>query len=47
MIKVGGNVLGLLDRPIAGTLGAITLAIWILPPLWLLWRRRAVARAPA
>ena len=41
MIKVGGNVFGLFERPIGGTLGALTLAVWILPPLWLLWRRFA------
>ena len=47
MIKVGGNVAGLFERPIAGTLGVATLAIWVLPPLWLLWRRRTGARAAA
>ncbi len=41
MIKVEGDVFGLFARPIAGTLGAMTLALWILPPLWLLWRRFA------
>jgi TctA family transporter len=39
MIKVGGNAIGLFGRPIGGTLGALTLAIWILPPLWFLWRK--------
>jgi TctA family transporter len=39
MIKVGGDVTGLFGRPIGGTLGATTLAIWILPLAWLAWRR--------
>jgi ABC-type Co2+ transport system permease subunit len=39
MIKVGGDVTGLFGRPIGGTLGAMTLAIWVLPLAWLAWRR--------
>jgi TctA family transporter len=44
MIKVGGNVVGLFERPIAGTLGALTLAIWILPIGWAVWRHARAER---
>jgi hypothetical protein len=27
------------ERPIAGTLGATTLAIWVAPFVWIAWRR--------
>ena len=45
MIKADGNVLAFFGRPIAATLGALTIAIW----LWPLLRRRRVraAEAPA
>jgi putative tricarboxylic transport membrane protein len=39
MIKIGGHVGGMFERPIAGTLGATTLAIWIAPFVWIAWRR--------
>jgi TctA family transporter len=31
MIKSNGHFMAFFDRPIAGTLGAVTLAIWIVP----------------
>jgi TctA family transporter len=41
MLKAEGNVLAFFERPIAGTLGVVTLLIWS-SPLWLgLVRRRA------
>jgi len=45
MIKADGNVLAFFGRPIAATLGALTIAIWF----WPLLRRRRVraAEAPA
>ncbi|MFZ9485553.1 MAG: tripartite tricarboxylate transporter permease [Alphaproteobacteria bacterium] len=45
MIKVGGDVTGLFARPIGGTLGALTIAIWVLPLAWLAWRRVSAGRA--
>ena len=47
MIKVNGDVLGLFARPIAGTLGVMTLMLWVLPPLWLAWRRLGARPARA
>ena len=44
MIKVGGNVFGLFERPIGGTLGALALILWTAPLAWLLWRRVADRR---
>ncbi len=44
MIKSDGNLLAFFDRPIAGTLGVLTIAVWLLPPLIKLirrWRSRA------
>jgi len=43
MIKADGNVLAFFGRPIAATLGALTIAIW----LWPLLRRRRAAPAAA
>ena len=40
MIKADGNLLTFFERPIAGTLGVITILVWILPPLVAMWRRR-------
>jgi len=45
MIKVGGNVFGLFERPIGGTLGALALMLWTAPLAWTLWRRFAVRRS--
>ncbi len=39
LIKSDGQLLQFFDRPIAGSLGVVTLAIWLLPPAFLLWRR--------
>jgi putative tricarboxylic transport membrane protein len=40
LIKADGNVLHFFERPIAGTLGALTLLIWSMPLLKRLRRRR-------
>jgi putative tricarboxylic transport membrane protein len=45
LMKAEGNWLAFFDRPIAGTLGVVTLLVW-LTPLALLWRRRAAAPRP-
>lgn len=39
MIRNDGNLLAFLERPIAGTLGVITLMIWLIPPAQLVMRR--------
>ena len=44
MIKADGNMLAFLARPIAATLAAVTVLVWVTPPLLALWRRRGVAR---
>jgi TctA family transporter len=38
MIKADGNLLRFFDRPIAASLGAITLAVWLVPLARSLWR---------
>ncbi|MCC7218842.1 MAG: tripartite tricarboxylate transporter permease, partial [Burkholderiales bacterium] len=43
MIKSDGNLLAFFSRPVAATLGVLTLAAWFLPPA--IRRMRAVARA--
>ena len=43
MIKSDGNFLAFVDRPVAATLGALTLALWFLPPLLRRLRRLAGA----
>jgi TctA family transporter len=43
MIKADGDLLGFVSRPIAATLGAATLALWLLPPLIRLFRGRSAA----
>ena len=43
MIKSDGDLLAFFARPVAATLGVLTLAAWFLPPL--VRRMRAVARA--
>lgn len=40
MIKADGSLLAFFERPIAGVLGVVTIAIWFLPPLLGAWRRR-------
>ena len=44
MIKADGNFLAFLARPIAATLAAVTVLVWVTPPLLALLRRRRVAR---
>lgn len=44
MIKADGNLLGFFERPIAAGLGVITLAVWFVPLLLMLARRRGEAR---
>ena len=39
MIKADGNLLVFFERPIAGTLGVLTLLVWCAPPIFLLLRR--------
>ena len=41
MIKSDGDMSAFLDRPIAATLGALTLAVWFLPLLLRRLRRLA------
>jgi len=43
MIKADGNLLAFFSRPVAATLGVLTLAAWFLPPA--IRRMRSVARA--
>ena len=45
MIKAGGNILGLFERPIGGTIGALTMMLWVAPIAWLIWRRAAGRRS--
>ena len=45
MIKVGGNVFGLFERPIGGTLGVLALLLWTVPLAWTLWHRHAARRS--
>jgi putative tricarboxylic transport membrane protein len=40
MMKTDGNLLAFFQRPIAATLGVITLLIWLSPPALGLWRKR-------
>ncbi|MCW5730594.1 MAG: tripartite tricarboxylate transporter permease [Alphaproteobacteria bacterium] len=47
MQKADGSILGFFSRPIAGTLGAVTVLIWLSPLLLWLWRRRRAAGASA
>ena len=41
LIKADGNVFAFFERPIAATLGAITIAIWLSPLLRRIWQARA------
>jgi TctA family transporter len=43
MIKADGDPVAFFSRPIAGTLGGITLAIWFGPPLYRLIARRRLS----
>ena len=43
MIKSDGNLLAFFERPVAATLGALTLAVWFLPPVIRRLRRLAGA----
>jgi TctA family transporter len=43
MIKADDNLLGFFSRPIAATLGVLTLAAWFLPPVVRRLRRLAGA----
>ncbi|WP_028033807.1 tripartite tricarboxylate transporter permease [Chelativorans sp. J32] len=47
MIKAQGDFLQFFARPIAGTVGVITILIWISPLLVMLWKRMASKRALA
>ena len=41
MIKADGELLGFISRPIAATLGALTIALWLSPLLKVIWRQCA------
>jgi len=41
LIKADGQFVAFFDRPIAGVLGLITIAVWISPLVIRWWRRRA------
>jgi hypothetical protein len=43
MIKSDGNLLGFFSRPIAASLGVLTLSAWFLPPVIRRLRRLAGA----
>jgi TctA family transporter len=43
MIKSDGNLLGFFERPVAATLGVLTLSAWFLPPVIRRLRRTALA----
>ena len=45
MIKSDGQFLAFFERPIAGTLGVITLLLWLLPLVLKLVRRKPLALA--
>lgn len=45
MIKSDGQLLAFFERPIAGTLGVITLLLWLLPVVLKLVRRKSMAAA--
>jgi len=38
MIKAGGDPLAFFERPIAGVLGVVTLAVWLVPAALFVWR---------
>ena len=44
LIKADGNFLVFFERPIAGTLGALTLLIWFAPLLRRVFARQASSR---
>ncbi|MEJ8569915.1 tripartite tricarboxylate transporter permease [Microbaculum marinum] len=46
-IKADGNLLAFFERPIAGTLGVLTIALWLSPLVIWLARRRSQARLRA
>jgi TctA family transporter len=41
LIKADGQLLAFFERPIAGVLGVMTIAVWVSPLLLGWWRRRA------
>ena len=45
MIKSNGNLGGFVARPIAATLAAITVLVWVMPAVMRLWQGRAGAAA--
>jgi TctA family transporter len=45
MIKAEGNLLAFFERPIAGTLGVLTILIWILPPILRVVRKKHTGAA--
>ncbi len=45
MIKSDGNMMAFFSRPIAATLAAVTILVWISPALVALWRRRSRSAA--
>ena len=47
MIKSNGSFLAFFERPISGTLGVLTVLVWISPVLIYLWRRASGRYAPS
>ena len=45
MIKADGRFLSFLERPIAGSLGVVTMLVWLFPALMFFLRRRRTLRA--
>ncbi|HEX7073228.1 MAG TPA: C4-dicarboxylate ABC transporter permease, partial [Hyphomicrobiaceae bacterium] len=39
LISTQGSIVGLFERPMAGILGAITLAVWLFPFVRWVWNR--------
>jgi TctA family transporter len=47
LIESEGHLAGFFERPIAGTLGALTLLVWLSPVGLAWWRRGRLRRAAA
>ena len=46
MIKADGSMLGFFSRPIAATLGVITIMLWLTPIIAALWKQYRRMRSP-
>jgi TctA family transporter len=47
MIESDGHLAAFFERPIAGTLGALTLLVWLSPLALAWWRRRRLRQTGA